>query len=47
MRRTGAGFAGVLMLTMAMSALPDAGRADCVDGVRNATPEELAFAAKA
>ena len=47
MRRTGAGFAGVLMLTMAMSALPDAGRADCVVGVRNATPEELAFGAKA
>ena len=47
MRRTGAGFAGVLMLTMAMSAMPDAGRADCVDGVRNATPEEVAFAAKA
>ena len=47
MRTTGAGFAGVLMLTMAMSAMPDAGRADCVDGVRNATPEEVAFAAKA
>lgn len=47
MPRTGTGFAGVLVLAMVMCGLPDAARADCVDGVRNATPDELAFAARA
>ncbi|MCW5799941.1 MAG: hypothetical protein KIT40_15705 [Nitrospira sp.] len=30
-----------------MTTVPNAVRADCVDGVRNATPEEVAFAARA
>ncbi len=47
MRRTRAGFALALMVTTVMCAMPDVARADCVDGVRNATPEELAFAARA
>ena len=47
MQKTGAGVAVVVMIVSVMSGMPNAARADCVDGVRNATPEELAFAARA
>lgn len=47
MPTTRIGLCGALMLAMVMCVMPDAARADCVDGVRNATPEELAFAARA
>ncbi len=47
MHRMGAGFALALMMTTVMNGMPDAAHADCVDGVRNATPEESAFAAQA
>jgi len=47
MRMIRAGFALALMMAAVMNGIPDAARADCVDGVRNATPEELAFAARA
>lgn len=47
MRRIHAGLAFAVILTTVICGMPDAARADCVDGVRNATPEELAFAARA
>ncbi len=47
MHRTCGGFAAALMVAMVMCGMPEAARADCVDGVRNATREELAFAARA
>lgn len=47
MRTTGAGFALALIAVTVMSGWPDAARADCVDGVRNATSEEMTFAARA
>lgn len=47
MRTSRVGFALALVLTVVMSGMPDMVRADCVDGVRTATPEELAFAARA
>lgn len=47
MRTTCAGGALALIVISVLSGMPDAARADCVDGVRNATPEESAFAARA
>ena len=47
MRKTRFGLGGALMLAMVMCGMPDVARADCVDGVRNATSEELVFAARA
>lgn len=47
MRRTWVGLAAVFMLAMVIGVMPAVVRADCVDGVRDPTSEELAFAARA
>ena len=47
MIRTRTRFAVAVVATMALFGAPGGGWADCVDGVRDPTPAELGFAARA